>query len=228
MYDAYVAYTIKDEQFVGQVLSPELEHGGVDLAPPPLRLCLHYRDLPANAYVADSMLAAVQASRRTILVLSRHFILHEWSRYDIRSALHDVLTARDRPPALVLVLGDIPHREMDPDLRTCLRRSIVIRWSDRLFWPKLRFYLPLPAASLSVGGGGSGGSATSSYSTSSSSSPPGRPGIAVPNYCVPIYEVPHQVGGGGLVGPPGSHHPLHHHKVYEQRTLEYQLSEKLY
>ena len=226
MYDAYVAYTIKDEQFVGQVLSPELEHGGVGPMSTPLRLCLHYRDLPSNAYVADSMLAAVQASRRTILVLSRHFILHEWSRYDIRSALHDVLTARDRPPAIVLLLGDIPHRELDPDLRTCLRRNIVIRWSDRLFWSKLRFYLP----PLAPSSGGGGGSATSSYSTTSSSSPAGRPGVAVPNYCVPIYEVPHHgvvgggVGGGG--GPP--HHHQLQHKVYEQRTLEYQLSEKLY
>jgi Leucine-rich repeat (LRR) protein len=231
MYDAYVAYTIKDEQFVGQVLSPELEHSGVD---PALRLCLHYRDLPANAYVADSMLEAVQASRRTVLVLSRHFILHEWSRYDIRSALHDVLTGgqgRDRrlSPALVIVLGDIPHREMDPDLRACLRRSIVIRWSDRLFWSKLRFYLPpSPKTASSVSGGGS---ATSSYSTSSSSSPPGRRpgGVAVPNYCVPIYEVPHQVGsgvGGGIpLGPP---HPHLNQKAYEQRTLEYQLCEKLY
>jgi hypothetical protein len=194
-----------------------------------LRLCLHYRDLPPNAYVADSMLAAVQASRRTILVLSRHFILHEWSRYDIRSALHDVLTARReaRPPAIVLVLGDIPHRELDPDLRTCLRRSIMIRWSDRLFWSKLRFYLPPQSPSSG------GGSAASSYSTTSSSSPAGRPAVAVPNYCVPIYEVPHHGvvgggGGGGVSGGVGGGHHLLQHKVYEQRTLEFQLSEKLY
>ena len=58
MYDAYIAYSIKDEHFVGGVLAPELEHGDG----PAHRLCLHYRDFPANAYVADSIVEAV-ASR---------------------------------------------------------------------------------------------------------------------------------------------------------------------
>ena len=76
MYDAYIAYSIKDESFVSQVLSPELEHGD-----PSHRLCLHYRDFPHNAYVADSIVEAVSSSRRTILVLSKNFLVHEWSRY---------------------------------------------------------------------------------------------------------------------------------------------------
>ena len=131
MYDAYVPYSIKDENFVCQVLSPELEHGD-----PSYRLCLHYRDFPHNAYVEDSILEAVSSSKRTLIILSNNFLVHEWSRYDVRSALHEVLKSRGK--CIVLVLGDLSTRDLDPDLRTLIKRNTTIHWSDRLFWDKLR------------------------------------------------------------------------------------------
>lgn len=132
MYDAYVSYSVKDEHFVTQVLSPELEHG----TDPSYRVCLHYADLPQSTYVADTICEATSNSKRTIIVLSNNYIIHEWSRYDVRSALHDVLKSRGR--AVILVLGDVPHRDLDPDLRHYMKTNTTIHWSDRLFWDKLR------------------------------------------------------------------------------------------
>jgi Leucine-rich repeat (LRR) protein len=191
MYDAYISYSIKDESFVSQVLGPELEHGE-----PSYRLCLHYRDLPHNAYVADSITEAVTSSKRSIIILSNNFVVHEWTRYDVRSALHEVLKSRGK--SIILVLGDIPYRDLDPDLRLYLKRNTTIHWSDRLFWDKLRFHLP-PA-------------------------PPARAVLqaSLPaGYCQAIYEVPQF----------SNHHHLtlsHQHKIYEQRTLESQLTQKIY
>lgn len=189
MYDAYIAYSLKDENFVCQVFSPELEHGD-----PNYRLCLHYRDFPHNAYVADTIVDAVEASRRTVIVLSKNFIIHEWSRYDIKSALHDVLKTRGK--SIILVLGEIPYRDLDPDLRLYLKTNITIHWSDRLFWDKLRFALPMALAPMSR-----------------------SPTVPV-QMCHSIYEVPHF-----------PNHNLHlglQHKVYEQRTLESQITNKVY
>ena len=132
MYDAYVSYSIKDEHFVTQVLSTELEHGD-----PPYRVCLHYADLQQSSYVADTISEATQRSKRTIIVLSNNYILHEWSRYDVRSALHDVLKGRGK--AAILVLGDVPTRDLDPDLRHYMKTNTTIHWSDRLFWDRLRY-----------------------------------------------------------------------------------------
>jgi len=191
MYDAYISYSIKDESFVCQVLGPELEHGE-----PSYRLCLHYRDLPHNAYVADSITEAVTSSKRSIIILSNNFVVHEWTRYDVRSALHEVLKSRGK--SIILVLGDIPYRDLDPDLRLYLKRNTTIHWSDRLFWDKLRFHLP-PA-------------------------PPARAVLqaSLPaGYCQAIYEVPQF----------SNHQHLtlsHQHKIYEQRTLESQLTQKIY
>ena len=208
MYDAYVSYSIKDEHFVTQVLSSELEHGE-----PPFRVCLHYADLPQSNYVADTISEATQRSKRTILVLSNNYIVHEWSRYDVRSALHEVLKARGK--AVILVLGDVPTRELDPDLRHYMKTNTTIHWSDRLFWDKLRFHLPHVPSSLRQN---SGRAVPVNYNT---------------NYCHPIYEVPRYPVVPGNNGMNGQHtltlsNQHHHHNIYEQGTLDSHLTAKIY
>ena len=70
----YKIYNIKRPLFFAQVLSPELESGD-----PCHHLCLHYRDFPhngsGNSYVADSIIDAVATSRRTIVILSKNFLI---------------------------------------------------------------------------------------------------------------------------------------------------------
>ncbi|XP_034253236.1 toll-like receptor 6, partial [Thrips palmi] len=147
LFDAYVSYSIKDEAFVSQVLSSGLEQGD-----PSYRLCLHYRDFNVSAYVADTIVEAVESSRRTIMVLSQNFLHSEWCRFEFKSALHEVLKDRRRR-LIVVLLGELPQRDLDPDLRLYLKTNTVIEWGDRLFWQKLRFAMPDVKRS---GGGGRG------------------------------------------------------------------------
>ncbi|XP_075227523.1 toll-like receptor 6 [Lycorma delicatula] len=136
LFDAYVSYSVKDDAFVSQMLAQGLEQGD-----PPFRLCLHYRDFNVSAYVADTIVEAVESSRRTIVVLSKNFLQSEWCRFEFKSALHEVLKDRRRR-MIVIVLGDIPQRDLDPDLRLYLKTNTTIEWGDRLFWQKLRFAMP--------------------------------------------------------------------------------------
>lgn len=136
LFDAYVSYSVKDDSFVNQVLAPGLEQ-----TDPGYRLCLHYRDFNVSAYVADTIVEAVESSRRTIVVLSENFLHSEWCRFEFKSALHEVLKERHRR-LVVVVLGDIPRRDLDPDLRLYLKTNVCIEWGDRLFWQKLRFAMP--------------------------------------------------------------------------------------
>ncbi|KAJ8921597.1 hypothetical protein NQ315_010503 [Exocentrus adspersus] len=136
LFDAYVSYSVKDEAFVSQVLAPGLESGD-----PGYRLCLHYRDFNVSAYVADTIIEAVESSRRTIIVLSKNFLLNEWCRFEFKSALHEVL--KDRRRRLIFVVtGELPQRDLDPDLRLYLKTNTVIEWGDRQFWQKLQFAMP--------------------------------------------------------------------------------------
>jgi Leucine-rich repeat (LRR) protein len=136
LFDAFVSYSSKDEAFVAEELAPVLEMGS-----PAYKLCLHYRDFPVGSFIADTIVQAVESSRRTIMVLSENFIKSEWCRFDFKSAHHQVL--RDRRRRLILVLvGDVPQRDLDPDIRLYLKTNTYLQWGDKLFWEKLRFALP--------------------------------------------------------------------------------------
>ncbi len=196
LFDAFLAYSAKDDAFVRQMLAQELELPPVPPPPPPppplpslngghsdhyhhayashtlqqhlssqYKLCLLYRDLPiqqAPYHLSDTVVQAAEAARRTILVLSEHFVKSEWSRYDFKSGLHQALSStchqrgrRKRGPRrlVVVLLGDVgSRRDLDPDLRMYLKSAVVLQWGDRLFWEKLRYALP------DVGGGSSSSS----------------------------------------------------------------------
>ncbi|CAG2059854.1 unnamed protein product [Timema podura] len=136
LFDAYVSYSVKDDGFVNQVLAPGLEQSD-----PAYRLCLHYRDFNVSAYVADTIVEAVESSRRTVVVLSKNFLHSEWCRFEFKSALHEVLKDRRRR-LIIVVLGELPQRDLDPDLRLYLKTNTCIEWGDRLFWQKLKFAMP--------------------------------------------------------------------------------------
>jgi hypothetical protein len=75
------------------------------------------------------------------MVLSENFIKSEWCRFEFKSAHHQVL--RDRRRRLILVLlGEVPQKDLDPDIRLYLKTNTYLQWGDKLFWEKLRFALP--------------------------------------------------------------------------------------
>jgi Leucine-rich repeat (LRR) protein len=152
IFDAFVTYSAKDEVFVRQVLAPELELESVSQPQQhQYKLCLLYRDLPIqqNAYhMADTIVQATEASKRSIIVLSEHFIKSEWSRYDFKSGLHQALRSNGRTRSkkgqlIVILLGNVANRrDLDPDLRLYLKSGVVVQWGDKLFWEKLRYAMP--------------------------------------------------------------------------------------
>ena len=40
------------------------------------------------------------------------------------------------------MLGDIPSREIDPDLRLYLKNGTILYWGSKSFWEKLKYLLP--------------------------------------------------------------------------------------
>ena len=153
IFDAFISYSPKDDVFAREILTAELENESTvstessssDDCVMPLpgrRVCLYHRDLPgANQFVADTILQATEASRRTILVLSENFLKSEWSRYDYKSGLHQAFRV-GRKRLIVIMLGNIAPRDLDPDLRLYLKTSTVLHWGEKMFWEKLRYELP--------------------------------------------------------------------------------------
>ncbi|XP_058065695.1 toll-like receptor 7 [Anopheles bellator] len=142
LYDAILVYSAKDAEFVARQLAAELENGR-----PPLRLCLQHRDLPEDASHLQ-LLEASRASRRIVVLLTRNFLQTEWSRCELRRAVHDAL--RGRPYKLVVVEegGVLLEAENDVELVPYLKTTTAVtrvRRGDRHFWEKLRYALPVEA-----------------------------------------------------------------------------------
>ncbi|KAH8371819.1 hypothetical protein KR093_008984 [Drosophila rubida] len=136
LFDAFVSYSSKDELFVHEQLAPTLELGAQRY-----KLCLHQRDFPVGGYLPETIVQAIDSSRRTIMVVSENFIKSEWCRFEFKSAHQSVLRDRRRR-LIVIVLGEVPQKELDPDLRLYLKTNAYLQWGDKLFWQKLRFALP--------------------------------------------------------------------------------------
>ncbi|XP_025419820.1 toll-like receptor Tollo [Sipha flava] len=136
LFDAFVSYSSKDEAFVVEELAPILENGD-----PSYKLCLHYREFPAGGYISDTIVQAVESSKRTIMVLSENFIKSEWCRFEFKSAHHQVLRDK-RKRLIVILLGEVPNKDLDPDIRLYLKTNSYLQWGDKHFWEKLKFALP--------------------------------------------------------------------------------------
>ncbi|XP_055592082.1 toll-like receptor 6 [Uranotaenia lowii] len=134
LYDAYIINSLQDEHFVNQILASTLEN---DIG---FRLCLHYRDFNINTYIADTIVEAVESSKRAILVLSKNFLYNEWTRFEFKGAIHEVLKRRRK--LVIILYGDLPQRDLDADMRLYLRTNTCIEWDDKKFWQKLRIALP--------------------------------------------------------------------------------------
>lgn len=147
LYDAVLLHSAKDAEFVFRELSVELEMGR-----PPYRLCVQHRDLTSEASHIQ-ILEAARAARRLIIVLSRNFLQTEWTRTELRRAVHDSL--RGRPHKLIFVEEPdvLLEAENDVELVPYLKAAHVhrIRRMDRHFWEKLRYAMPVEVPSYHRG-----------------------------------------------------------------------------
>lgn len=139
LYDAYVIYSADDSESIQREFSSELEHMGYNL-------CLHYRDLHSQSYLADAIQSAADASRKLILFISINFLRMEWSNPEFHTALQQVLELirPTRRPHKLILITTCPHNviAMDPIMDLLLRTCTVISWDDRRFWDKFRFAMP--------------------------------------------------------------------------------------
>nr|WRW24909.1 Toll-like receptor 1 [Sinohyriopsis cumingii] len=134
-YDAFVSYSSKDEDYVVHDLVPVLEKNMN------YRLCVHYRDFPVGAAIADNILSSVESSKRVIVVLSNNFVESEWCHYEFQIA-HQRLLAEKKNRIIMILLGDIDKSKLVPELKDYIQTNTYVNQDDAWFWEKIQYAMP--------------------------------------------------------------------------------------
>ncbi|XP_006138164.3 uncharacterized protein LOC102451718 [Pelodiscus sinensis] len=140
-YDAFVSYNTQDKEWVMNELLPTLEdkyHW---------RLCLHHRDFEPGKCILKNIVDNIYASRKTICVITHHYLESEWCSKEIQLASFRLFD--EHKDVLVLIfLEHIPNDNLSPyhKMRKLVKKKTYLMWPQEeeeipLFWHKLNMAL---------------------------------------------------------------------------------------
>ena len=144
-FDAFVSYCTADREWVLSVLIPKLENG-----PNPYKLCIHDRNFRPGVYIAENILAAIESSRITILVVSKSFTRSSWCDLEVNAAQkHHLQHLNTGIIAIVLPSYRTKRNSASSSLKNLLDTVTYIEWPrkkerEKLEWMKLFHALGKP------------------------------------------------------------------------------------
>ncbi|XP_075607857.1 toll-like receptor 2 type-1 isoform X1 [Balearica regulorum gibbericeps] len=139
-YDAFVSYSENDSDWVENIMVRELEQ-----ACPPFRLCLHKRDFVPGKWIVDNIIDSIEKSRKTLFVLSEHFVQSEWCKYELDFS-HFRLFDENNDTAILVLLEPIQSKTIPKrfcKLRKIMNTKTYLEWppgeeQQEIFWENLK------------------------------------------------------------------------------------------
>uniref|UniRef100_A0A336LF35 CSON011053 protein n=1 Tax=Culicoides sonorensis TaxID=179676 RepID=A0A336LF35_CULSO len=139
-YDAFLSFSEKDEKIVLQILKLLEEDQN-----PPFQVCYHHRDWKIGEQIDRQIIESVEESRKTIIVLSRHFIASHWANMEFTTAHYKMLEEK-KPKILLILHGDIETADLGPELKSYIKTTTYLKSDDKWFEKKLLYALRRPQA----------------------------------------------------------------------------------
>uniref|UniRef100_A0AAQ6IKK7 TIR domain-containing protein n=1 Tax=Anabas testudineus TaxID=64144 RepID=A0AAQ6IKK7_ANATE len=136
-FDAFVSYNVHDEAWVYREMLPVLE------GEQGWRLCLHHRDFQPGKPIMENITDAIYDSRKTICVISRHYLQSEWCSREIQMASFRLFDEQ-KDVLILLFLEEIPTQQLSPyyRMRKTVKRRTYLSWPQagqhRVFWQNVR------------------------------------------------------------------------------------------
>ncbi|XP_035530756.1 toll-like receptor 13 [Morone saxatilis] len=138
LYDAFVSYNVNDEAWVYREMLPVLE------GEQGWRLCLHHRNFEPGKPIVNNITDAIYGSRKTICVISRHYLQSEWCTREIQMASYRLFDEQ-KDVLILLFLEEIPARQLSPyyHMRSLVKRRTYLSWPQAgqhtgVFWQNVQ------------------------------------------------------------------------------------------
>ncbi|KAK1788808.1 hypothetical protein P4O66_002617 [Electrophorus voltai] len=122
----YTCLSDHDSEWVEELLVPELEKAESSFA-----LCLHKRNFQPGHWILDNIIDSIEKSHCTLFVLSEHFVMSEWCRYELDFAHFHIFDENN--DSVVLILLEPIDKKSIPK-RFCKLRK-VMNSKTYLEWP---------------------------------------------------------------------------------------------
>ena len=148
VFDVFIAYSQHDEEWVRLQLVKRLESER-----PPYSCCVHDRNFMPGEHIADNIISAISASKKTILVVTKKFVASGWCEFESKAAQCHHLGKRGGIIAVVFPGAYNEAAKRKPGLCGILDCVTYLPWTEdrreqTLFWLKLCIALGRPQLSV--------------------------------------------------------------------------------
>uniref|UniRef100_A0A6I8PCP5 Toll-like receptor n=1 Tax=Ornithorhynchus anatinus TaxID=9258 RepID=A0A6I8PCP5_ORNAN len=151
-FHVFVSYSERDATWVKAELIPNLESAAINI-------CLHERNFVPGKSVVENIISCIEKSRKSIFVLSPHFVQSEWCHYELCFA-HHRLFQEGSDSLILIVLAPIPRHSIPAryhKLKSLMARKTYLEWprersKQGLFWANLRAAVKVPISKSEMDG----------------------------------------------------------------------------
>ncbi|XP_063448354.1 toll-like receptor 4 [Mytilus trossulus] len=137
-YDAFVSYADEDCTFVHTKFIKHLEDDRN------IRCCIHKRDFLAGNDIATNITSAIHNSRKTVVILSQHFLQSDWCLFEFNMAKMESIYSRSKENIILLVfLEQMSPNDLPLNILELIQSKSYIEYpndeyGDVVFWDKLK------------------------------------------------------------------------------------------
>ncbi|XP_071960126.1 uncharacterized protein [Antedon mediterranea] len=135
-YNAFLSYSSVNEDWVKTMIEKiENEETGI-------KLCLHKRDFIVGRPIILNIIDSMDASYRTVCVITRAFLESNWCRQELQYALLSLFNER-KDDVILIFLEEIPSKMLTKELKVHQFIKKFCKDTTYLEWPKNKEEIPL-------------------------------------------------------------------------------------
>ena len=138
-YDAFLSYCSSDGRVIVHEIVPRLEEPRNGKQG--YKLYVSDRDFPAGGSIAETIIHALNITKRVIVIVSDNYLQSEWCQYEFRQAHYQLIKEKSNR-IIMIVLEELNPDLIYEEIGHYLKTRTYVKYDDPLLWPKVEYAMP--------------------------------------------------------------------------------------